>query len=112
MTPVTIKTMKTSSLDKKDDVFKVNGVELSQITFVGRIERMQEQSMNFTYTIEDGTGRIDVKVTDTSFVTEIAFDQHSQTDTTSHLCTLVFLFAALCQRRWERGNSKEDGKLP
>ncbi len=62
MTPVTIKGILECDYDKNHETYKINDRELAQITFLGRIEKLQEASTFFTYTVEDGTGRVDVKV--------------------------------------------------
>eukprot|EP00128_Syssomonas_multiformis_P012013 Colp12_sorted_trinity150504_noHs@27906 len=62
LTPVTIRQLLSASKDNPDDSFKVDGREIAQVTFVGIIRKVAEQTTNLTYLIEDGTGGIDVKL--------------------------------------------------
>jgi len=60
--PLTIRQLLTSVQSHADDVFKVDGRELAQITIVGLITEVQEQSTFLNYTLDDGTGKIEVRL--------------------------------------------------
>lgn len=45
----------------EDSIFRLEGAEFSQVRLVGCIVEMKEQSTNVTYTVEDGTGRVECK---------------------------------------------------
>ncbi|KAA8908342.1 replication factor A2 [Sphaerosporella brunnea] len=59
--PVTIKQILETTQELADAPFKIDGVEISYITFVGRVRSVAEQTTNNTYVIDDGTGTLDVK---------------------------------------------------
>ncbi|KAF9430710.1 replication factor A protein 2 [Podila epigama] len=59
--PVTIKQLLNSSQTMADGDFRVDGVSLGQITFIGCIRNVNRQSTHHTFTIEDGTGSINAK---------------------------------------------------
>jgi replication factor A2 len=44
-----------------DDSFRIDGQELTTVTFVGVIRNVSESATSTMYTIEDGTGKIDVR---------------------------------------------------
>lgn len=44
-----------------DADFRVDGVPLAQVSFVGRIRSVTTQPTNHTYTLDDGTGAVEVK---------------------------------------------------
>ncbi|KAI7901927.1 uncharacterized protein BX663DRAFT_512929 [Cokeromyces recurvatus] len=58
--PVTIKQIKTCTMPQ-EGVFRIDNADASQITFVGVIRNIQELATNYVYTIEDGTGAIEVR---------------------------------------------------
>jgi hypothetical protein len=62
LTPVTVKQILHASQAHPDAPFQIDGSELSQVTFIGFILQMQEQSTNINYQIADGTGCIDVRM--------------------------------------------------
>ncbi|KAH7095796.1 replication protein-like protein A 32 kDa subunit [Paraphoma chrysanthemicola] len=60
--PVTIKQLLDAHLEPgNNDAFKVDGSPLSQLTCVGQIRNISNQTTNTTYRIDDGTGSIEVK---------------------------------------------------
>jgi replication factor A2 len=71
--PVTIKQLFKATQAHPDDGFKVDGKELSQVpkylqlliilqlTLVGIIMNIQEQSTNINFVIDDSTGKIEVR---------------------------------------------------
>mmetsp|Transcript_6835 Transcript_6835/g.15003 ORF Transcript_6835/g.15003 Transcript_6835/m.15003 type:complete len:298 (-) Transcript_6835:646-1539(-) len=59
--PVTIKQLKNAQSSVGDQTFTVDGQDVHQVTIVGVIMRAEEANTNLQYTIDDGTGDIDVK---------------------------------------------------
>ncbi|KTW27331.1 hypothetical protein T552_04153 [Pneumocystis carinii B80] len=59
--PVTIKQILEASQQHPDAEFKIDGTEISQLTFVAVVRSISIQSTNITYRMEDGTGLIEVK---------------------------------------------------
>ncbi|KAI9732371.1 MAG: replication factor A protein 2 [Cirrosporium novae-zelandiae] len=59
--PVTIKQVLTAQQSHPDADFRIDGQEITQITFVGQIRNISTQTTNITYRLDDGTGTIDVK---------------------------------------------------
>ncbi|KAL9558526.1 hypothetical protein MBANPS3_000862 [Mucor bainieri] len=58
--PLTVKQIK-SAISPQEGQFKIDNSNVTQITFIGVIRTVQELATNFVYTIEDGTGVIDVR---------------------------------------------------
>lgn len=54
--PVTSAIMHKADYNTTDDVFKYEGVDIHQVTFVGIIKEVQEAATNISYKIDDGTG--------------------------------------------------------
>jgi len=61
LTPVTIRQLYNAVQQQPEDIFKVDGKELNQITIVGQIVSSQIQSTNLELLIDDSTGKIDVR---------------------------------------------------
>jgi len=59
--PVTIKQILDASLPHPDAMFKIDGSEVTQLSFVGQIHNVSSQATNTTFRIDDGTGLVDVK---------------------------------------------------
>lgn len=60
--PVTIKQLKNAQGSAAgDQSFTIDGQDLHQVTIVGVIMRAEEANTNLQYTIDDGTGDMDVK---------------------------------------------------
>ncbi|KAI9257918.1 hypothetical protein BY458DRAFT_441058 [Sporodiniella umbellata] len=59
--PVTIKQIKTADTQTGEGSCKVDGADCTQITFIGIIRNIHTLQMNTVYTIEDGTGSVDVR---------------------------------------------------
>ncbi|POS84512.1 hypothetical protein EPUL_002510 [Erysiphe pulchra] len=59
--PLTIKQIIEAQQPHPDSEFKVDGVEVTQITFIGQIQTVSSQATNTTYKVDDGTGLIEVK---------------------------------------------------
>ncbi|KAL8997956.1 MAG: hypothetical protein Q9169_002878 [Polycauliona sp. 2 TL-2023] len=59
--PCTIKQVNDATQPHPDAEFKVDDVEVGQITFVGQIRNISTQTTNNTYKLDDGTGTIEVK---------------------------------------------------
>ncbi|KAI9825333.1 MAG: replication factor A protein 2 [Phylliscum demangeonii] len=60
--PVTIRQLLLAQQPHPDAEFKIDGTEVTQITFVGQIRNISTQTTNVTYKIDDGTAIIEVKV--------------------------------------------------
>ncbi|KAK5162653.1 hypothetical protein LTR04_003152 [Oleoguttula sp. CCFEE 6159] len=59
--PVTIKQILDAQQPHPDAEFKVDGSEITQVTFVGQIRNISTQTTNITYKLDDGTGTVEVK---------------------------------------------------
>ncbi|KAI9864497.1 MAG: replication factor A protein 2, partial [Pleopsidium flavum] len=59
--PVTIKQVLDAQQPHPDGEFKIDGIEITQITFIGQIRNISTQTTNITYKLDDGTGTIEVK---------------------------------------------------
>ncbi|KAI9705404.1 MAG: replication factor A protein 2 [Candelina mexicana] len=59
--PVTIKQVLEAQQPHADAEFKIDGTEITQVTFVGQIRNISTQTTNVTYKLDDGTGIIEVK---------------------------------------------------
>jgi len=57
--PVTLKQI--NDADSSDDTMKIDGKELTQVVVVGTVLSMESQALANNYSIDDGTGRIDVR---------------------------------------------------
>ncbi|ORX46402.1 replication protein A, subunit RPA32 [Piromyces finnis] len=60
--PITIKQIYNAERPVPDGSFKINGKDLDHISIIGKIQNVQSLSTNTIYTIEDGTGSIDVRI--------------------------------------------------
>lgn len=59
--PVTIKQIIDAHQPHPDSEFKIDGIEVTQLTFVAQISTVSAQATNTTYKVDDGTGLIEVK---------------------------------------------------
>ncbi|MCJ1399728.1 replication factor A protein 2 [Xylographa trunciseda] len=59
--PCTIMQVLSASQPHPDADFSLDDVEITQITFVGQIRNISQQTTNMTYKLDDGTGSIEVK---------------------------------------------------
>ncbi|CZR63456.1 probable replication protein A subunit [Phialocephala subalpina] len=59
--PVTIKQILEAHQPHPDSDFKIDGSEVTQLSFVGQIHSIASQTTNHTFQIDDGTGLVDVK---------------------------------------------------
>ncbi|KAI0387859.1 replication protein A, subunit RPA32 [Hypomontagnella monticulosa] len=60
--PVTIKQIIDAELSYgSDGTFRIDGADVSQVTFVGMVRQISPQTTNITYRLDDGTGVIEVK---------------------------------------------------
>ncbi|KAI4609086.1 hypothetical protein J4E80_008833 [Alternaria sp. BMP 0032] len=60
--PVTIKQILDAQLEVgSNDAFKIDGTVITQLTFVGQIRNISNQTTNTTYRLDDGTGSVEVK---------------------------------------------------
>ncbi|TVY83606.1 Replication factor A protein [Lachnellula suecica] len=59
--PVTIKQVLEAQQPHPDSDFKIDGTDVTQITFVGQINGISSQTTNTTFKLDDGTGTIEVK---------------------------------------------------
>ncbi|KAJ2766758.1 Replication factor A protein 2, partial [Coemansia nantahalensis] len=60
--PVTIKQLTEVPVSTGDMPVIVDGDEIKQVTFVGVVRNISSLSTNVTYMVEDGTGKIDVRL--------------------------------------------------
>lgn len=58
---VTVKQLVDGTANTPDDQYKVDGVDLDNVTLVGKILSVQEQATNLTIVLDDGTGRVELK---------------------------------------------------
>lgn len=58
---MTVKQILDATQSHPDADFKIDGAEISQLTFVGQARNISTQTTNITYKIDDGTGEIEVK---------------------------------------------------
>ncbi|KAL8873994.1 MAG: hypothetical protein Q9174_000619 [Haloplaca sp. 1 TL-2023] len=59
--PCTIKQVQDASQPHPDADFKIDDVEVQQLTFIGQIRNISTQTTNITYKLDDGTGTVEVK---------------------------------------------------
>ncbi|TGO23500.1 hypothetical protein BPAE_0130g00180 [Botrytis paeoniae] len=59
--PVTIKQILEAVQPHPDADFKIDGSEVTQLSFVGQVHSISTQATNNTYKVDDGTGLIEVK---------------------------------------------------
>ncbi|KAI9667469.1 MAG: replication factor A protein 2 [Bathelium mastoideum] len=59
--PVTIKQILDAEQPHPDAEFKIDGTEVTQVTFIGQIRNVSTQHTNITYKMDDGTGTVEVK---------------------------------------------------
>ncbi|KAH9220164.1 hypothetical protein DL95DRAFT_357853 [Leptodontidium sp. 2 PMI_412] len=59
--PVTIRQIIDAQQPHPDADFKIDGAEVTQLTFIGQINQLSSQATNTTYKLDDGTGLIEVK---------------------------------------------------
>lgn len=60
--PVTIKQLiQSTPSSASDNMFRIDGTDVSQVTFVGQVRQINPQATNITYRLDDGTGIIEVK---------------------------------------------------
>jgi len=63
LVPLTVKQLHASiEACSSDDVFRVNGEEVHNMTLLGKIVKASDSSTSLVYTIDDGTGKVDVKI--------------------------------------------------
>ncbi|KAI8091146.1 uncharacterized protein B0P05DRAFT_529009 [Gilbertella persicaria] len=58
--PLTVKQIKSAE-SPQETVFRIDNADVTQISFIGVIRNIQELATNYVYTIEDGTGAVDVR---------------------------------------------------
>ncbi|KAA6407743.1 MAG: replication factor A2 [Lasallia pustulata] len=79
--PVTIKQLLDAQQPHPDAEFKIDDVEITQVTFVGQIRNISTQTTNITYKLDDGTGTVEVKQWVDSDATTSLDDAFSTTTT-------------------------------
>ncbi|KAJ2311511.1 Replication factor A protein 2 [Coemansia sp. RSA 2705] len=60
--PVTVKQLIEVPVSSGDMPVHIDGEEIKQITLVGVVRNIVQQPVNVTYSVEDGTGKIDVRM--------------------------------------------------
>ncbi|KAI8963877.1 replication protein A, subunit RPA32 [Daldinia sp. FL1419] len=60
--PVTVKQIiDAEQTFNRENSFRIDGADVSQVTFVGMVRQISPQTTNITYRLDDGTGIIEVK---------------------------------------------------
>ncbi|KAI4138086.1 MAG: hypothetical protein L6R39_006970, partial [Caloplaca ligustica] len=59
--PCTVKQIVEATQPHPDADFKIDDVEIQQVTLVGQIRNISAQTTNITYKLDDGTGTVEVK---------------------------------------------------
>ena len=59
--PVTIRQLINAEQPHPDAEFIVDGAELGQLTFVAVVRNISRNATNIAYSVEDGTGQIEVR---------------------------------------------------
>ncbi|KAI0844491.1 replication protein A, subunit RPA32 [Daldinia vernicosa] len=60
--PVTVKQIIDAEQSfNRENSFRIDGADVSQVTFVGMVRQISPQTTNITYRLDDGTGIIEVK---------------------------------------------------
>ncbi|KAI0840979.1 replication protein A, subunit RPA32 [Hypoxylon sp. FL0890] len=60
--PVTVKQIiDAEQAFGNDGTFRIDGVDITQVTFVGMVRQISPQTTNITYRLDDGTGVVEVK---------------------------------------------------
>ncbi|WFD42454.1 Replication factor A protein 2 [Malassezia psittaci] len=59
--PVTVRQVLNASQPHSDAPFTFDGTELSQVTLVAWIQNISRNATNVSYTLDDGTGQLDVR---------------------------------------------------
>ncbi|KAI1377737.1 replication protein A, subunit RPA32 [Hypoxylon crocopeplum] len=60
--PVTIKQIiDAEQAFGNDGPFRIDGVDITQVTFIGMVRQISPQTTNITYRLDDGTGVVEVK---------------------------------------------------
>lgn len=59
--PVMIRQIKTASQPSPDADFRIDGVEVGQVTLCAVVRNISKHATNVSYTVEDGTGTIEVR---------------------------------------------------
>ncbi|KAI0171822.1 replication protein A, subunit RPA32 [Hypoxylon sp. FL1284] len=61
--PVTVKQIiDAEQAFGSDGPFRIDGVDVTQVTFVGMVRQIHQQTTNVTYRLDDGTGTMEVKL--------------------------------------------------
>ncbi|KAI7852810.1 hypothetical protein BDC45DRAFT_537017 [Circinella umbellata] len=58
--PVTLKQLANCEITQ-EGTFRIDNADVTQVTFIAAIRRVTELSTNVSYTVEDGTGQIEVR---------------------------------------------------
>lgn len=80
--PVTIAQIRSAQQSHADADFKIDGVDVGQLTFVAVVRNISRNATNVSFNVEDGTGSIDVRQwldsnsDDTGKASEIASNQY------------------------------------
>eukprot|EP00249_Psilotum_nudum_P036570 c8027_g1_i1 orf=121-1023(+) len=59
--PLTVKQMSSATQKPADDTFYVDGVDVNNVTLVGMVFEKEEKVTDVSFSLDDGTGRIEVK---------------------------------------------------
>lgn len=72
---VTVKQLVKDVANSDDDVFKVDGVELNNVTIVGQVLTLEDSNTRVLVTIDDGTGTVEVMQWKNGDETDWVFNQ-------------------------------------
>ena len=70
---MTVQQIHNATQDHPDAPYVVGGKQLSRVVLVGRVHKRVDSTSNYVFTLEDGTGSIDVNLysTEESEVAEL-----------------------------------------
>jgi len=57
-----IKQLHAAAQPTSEDSFRIDGREVNEVTIIGAILSVNEQTTNLTFVVDDGTGKIEVKI--------------------------------------------------
>ncbi|UZJ55517.1 hypothetical protein CBS101457_004837 [Exobasidium rhododendri] len=77
---VTVRQILNAEQAHSEGDITVDGLEVGHVTFVGIIRNLSRNATNISYTVEDGTGTVDVRVWSDNSSSELMDDDELQTD--------------------------------
>lgn len=61
LTPVTVKHLNDALAASQDDAIRIDGEDLQALTLVGKVTHFADSSTMLQYTVDDGTGKVEVR---------------------------------------------------